>query len=101
MYNRFCLLHYLRCLYRCDTNFVIPDEKQHIIDAATEEVKEIENQYASGLVTQGEEVTTGESSLWHKANERRSPSAMNGQPEVHPRLLDRDGKEVEQESFTP
>ncbi|MGE8191320.1 DNA-directed RNA polymerase subunit beta', partial [Pseudomonas sp. NPDC086278] len=35
-------------------DFVIPDEKARIIGAATDEVKEIESQYASGLVTQGE-----------------------------------------------
>ncbi|MGC3292759.1 hypothetical protein ACPTFP_30380, partial [Pseudomonas aeruginosa] len=35
-------------------DFVIPDEKARIITAATDEVKEIESQYASGLVTQGE-----------------------------------------------
>ena len=33
---------------------VIPDEKKEIIGAAEQEVREIEDQYASGLVTQGE-----------------------------------------------
>ena len=35
-------------------DFVIPDEKPTIIDAAEKEVKSIETQYESGLVTQGE-----------------------------------------------
>jgi len=35
-------------------DFVIPEEKPAIIDSAEKEVKEIESQFSSGLVTQGE-----------------------------------------------
>jgi len=35
-------------------DLVIPDEKATIIAKAEDEVKEIESQYASGLVTNGE-----------------------------------------------
>ena len=35
-------------------DFVIPDEKYEIVDKAEDEVKEIENQFSSGLVTRGE-----------------------------------------------
>ena len=35
-------------------DFVIPDDKAEIIAGAEDEVREIEEQFASGLVTQGE-----------------------------------------------
>ncbi len=56
-------------------DFVIPDEKARIIDAATEEVKEIESQYASGLVTQGEKYNKV-IDLWSKANDEVSKAMM-------------------------
>ncbi|WP_339652265.1 DNA-directed RNA polymerase subunit beta' [Halopseudomonas pelagia] len=77
-------------------DFVIPDEKAHIIDAATDEVKEIEDQYASGLVTQGEKYNKV-IDLWSKANDEISKAMMDNLKST--RVLDRDGKEVEQESF--
>ena len=40
-------------------DFEIPPEKYELVDAASEEVKDIENQYASGLLTQGREVQQG------------------------------------------
>ncbi len=77
-------------------DFVIPDEKAHIIDAATDEVKEIEDQYASGLVTQGEKYNKV-IDLWSKANDEISKAMMDNLKST--RVLDRDGKEVDQESF--
>ncbi|GGD12663.1 DNA-directed RNA polymerase subunit beta' [Halopseudomonas salina] len=77
-------------------DFVIPDEKARIIDAATEEVKEIEDQYASGLVTQGEKYNKV-IDLWSKANDEISKAMMDNLKST--RVLDRDGNEVEQESF--
>src|SRR5690606_40886104 len=38
----------------CLDDMVIPPEKQEILERAQQEVKEIEEQYASGLVTNGE-----------------------------------------------
>ncbi len=57
-------------------DFVIPDEKARIIDEATEEVKEIEDQYASGLVTQGEKYNKV-IDLWSKANDEISKAMMD------------------------
>ncbi|WP_348680499.1 DNA-directed RNA polymerase subunit beta' [Marinobacter nauticus] len=77
-------------------DFVIPDEKARIIDEATEEVKEIEDQYASGLVTQGERYNKV-IDLWSKANDEISKAMMDNLKTT--RVLDREGKEVDQESF--
>jgi len=77
-------------------DFVIPDEKARIIDEATEEVKEIEDQYASGLVTQGEKYNKV-IDLWSKANDEISKAMMDNLKST--RVMDRDGKEVDQESF--
>ncbi|WP_148049585.1 hypothetical protein, partial [Pseudomonas brassicacearum] len=56
-------------------DFVIPDEKARIIGTATEEVKEIESQYASGLVTQGEKYNKV-IDLCSKANDEVSKAMM-------------------------
>ena len=77
-------------------DFVIPDEKARIIDAATEEVKEIESQYASGLVTQGEKYNKV-IDLWSKANDEVSKAMMSNLSKEP--VVDREGKTVEQESF--
>ncbi|TVP87585.1 MAG: DNA-directed RNA polymerase subunit beta' [Pseudomonadaceae bacterium] len=77
-------------------DFVIPDEKARIIDAATDEVKEIEDQYASGLVTQGEKYNKV-IDLWSKANDEISKAMMDNLKSTT--IKDRDGNDVEQESF--
>ncbi len=77
-------------------DFVIPDEKARIIDAATSEVKEIESQYASGLVTQGEKYNKV-IDLWSKANDEVSKAMMTNLSKE--KVIDREGKEVDQESF--
>ena len=38
----------------CSDDMVIPADKKDILNSAEQEVKEIEQQYSSGLVTQGE-----------------------------------------------
>ncbi|MCO1672035.1 DNA-directed RNA polymerase subunit beta' [Pseudomonas aeruginosa] len=78
-------------------DFVIPDEKARIINAATDEVKEIESQYASGLVTQGEKYNKV-IDLWSKANDEVS-KAMMANLSKEEKVVDREGKEVDQESF--
>ncbi len=77
-------------------DFVIPDEKVTIIDRAIEEVKEIEKQYASGLVTQGEKYNKV-IDLWSKANDEVS-KAMMANLSTEP-VVNRDGETVSQESF--
>src|SRR5574344_1984221 len=77
-------------------DFVIPDQKVTIIDRAIEEVKEIEKQYASGLVTQGEKYNKV-IDLWSKANDEVSKAMMANLSKE--KVVDRDGNEVEQESF--
>ncbi|OZG70917.1 DNA-directed RNA polymerase subunit beta' [Hahella sp. CCB-MM4] len=77
-------------------DFVIPDEKVKIIDAADNEVKEIESQFASGLLTQGEKYNKV-IDIWSRANDKVSKAMMDrlGTEKV----IDREGNEVDQESF--
>ena len=77
-------------------DFVIPDAKAAIIGEAEGQVKEIESQFASGLVTQGEKYNKVVD-IWSRANELVAKAMMDnlGTDEV----LDRDGNTVDQESF--
>ena len=77
-------------------DFVIPDAKKVIIDEADAEVKEIEAQYAEGLVTQGEKYNKV-IDLWSRANEKVT-EAMMADLKVDT-VTDKEGNEVEQESF--
>ncbi len=77
-------------------DFVIPEQKSSIIDSAIEEVKEIEKQYASGLVTQGEKYNKV-IDLWSKANDEVSKAMMANLSTE--KVMDRDGNQVDQESF--
>ncbi|PRB79453.1 DNA-directed RNA polymerase subunit beta' [Pseudomonas sp. MYb185] len=77
-------------------DFEIPQEKAEIIDRATAEVKEIEDQYASGLVTAGEKYNKV-IDLWSRANDEISKAMMDNLKVD--RVIDREGNEVDQESF--
>lgn len=77
-------------------DFEIPDEKVTIISKADQEVKEIEQQYASGLVTQGEKYNKV-IDIWSRANDLVSKSMMEGLSKES--VLNRDGEEEEQSSF--
>ena len=77
-------------------DFVIPDQKVTIIDRAIEEVKEIEKQYASGLVTQGEKYNKV-IDLWSKANDEVSKAMMANLSTES--VVNREGETVSQESF--
>ena len=77
-------------------DFVIPDEKVSIIDEAHNEVREIENQFASGLVTQGEKYNKV-IDIWSRANEVLAKRMMENLKTD--KVIDREGKEVDQESF--
>jgi DNA-directed RNA polymerase subunit beta' len=74
----------------------VPVEKEAIISAAAEEVKEIENQYISGLVTNGERYNKVVD-IWSHTNDRVAKAMMDklGTDVVY----DKDGKEVRQDSF--
>ena len=57
-------------------DMVVPDEKQGIIDASEEEVKEIEQQYASGLVTNGERYNKVVD-IWSHTNDQVAKAMMD------------------------
>jgi DNA-directed RNA polymerase subunit beta' len=77
-------------------DFVIPEEKVALIDRADAEVKEIENQYAAGLVTQGEKYNKV-IDIWSRANDLVSKAMMEGLS-TEP-VINREGKEEQQTSF--
>jgi len=77
-------------------DFVIPDDKAQLIERAQAEVKEIENQYASGLVTQGEKYNKV-IDIWSRANDLVSKSMMEGLSKES--VINRDGEEEQQASF--
>ncbi len=77
-------------------DFVIPPEKARIIDDANEEVKEIEKQFASGLVTAGEKYNKV-IDIWSRANEMLAKRMMDNLKVDQ--VEDRDGNLVDQESF--
>jgi DNA-directed RNA polymerase subunit beta' len=77
-------------------DMVIPDEKKAIIAVAEQEVREIEDQYNSGLVTQGERYNKVVD-IWSRTNDKVARAMMDrlGSDKV----VDRNGKTVEQQSF--
>ncbi|WAM55805.1 DNA-directed RNA polymerase subunit beta' [Vreelandella venusta] len=77
-------------------DFVIPDAKIEIVDAAEAEVKEIEDQFSSGLVTAGEKYNKV-IDIWSKANDKVAKAMMVGISKET--VIDREGNEVEQDSF--
>lgn len=77
-------------------DMVIPQEKHEIISGAEHEVKEIQNQYASGLVTYGERYNKVVD-IWSHANEQVA-TAMMGKLGSQ-RVGNATGEEVEQKSF--
>ncbi len=77
-------------------DMLVPKEKHTIIARAETEVKEIANQYASGLVTAGERYNKVVD-IWGKAGDEVS-KVMYAQLSKE-KTTDRHGKEVEQESF--
>ncbi len=80
----------------CIDDMLVPPEKQEIIDKAQKEVKEIQKQYESGLVTFGERYNKVVD-IWGKSGDEISKVMMAQlSKEV---VIDRHGKEVPQESF--
>jgi DNA-directed RNA polymerase subunit beta' len=85
-------------------DMLVPAEKQGLIAQADREVLEIENQYSSGLVTQGEKYNKVVD-IWGRAGDKIADAMMsqlkeetvidtNGKP-----LKDKQGNDVKQESF--
>ena len=77
-------------------DFVIPDEKVEIITEADAEVKEIEHQFADGLVTQGEKYNKV-IDIWSRANEILAKKMMDNLKKEQ--VIDREGNLVDQDSF--
>jgi DNA-directed RNA polymerase subunit beta' len=77
-------------------DFVIPAEKAQIVEAAEDEVKEIEDQFSSGLVTAGEKYNKV-IDIWARANDQVARAMMAGISKEA--VTDREGNEVEQDSF--
>ena len=77
-------------------DMVIPEEKSPILSRAEAEVKEIENQYVSGLVTNGERYNKVVD-IWSRTNDQVAKAMME---KLGTDLVkDRDGKDVKQPSF--
>jgi DNA-directed RNA polymerase subunit beta' len=77
-------------------DMVVPDEKEAILSVAESEVKEIQDQYASGLVTEGERYNKVVD-IWSRTNDQVAKAMMDklGSETVR----DASGSEVDQESF--
>ena len=89
----------------CADDMLIPTQKGDIIAAAEKEVKEIEGQYTSGLVTQGERYNKVVD-IWGRAGDQVAKAMMNqlGIESVYDQTtgqiqLDKDSKPLTQESF--
>ncbi|MBV8619388.1 MAG: DNA-directed RNA polymerase subunit beta' [Curvibacter sp.] len=80
----------------CIDDMLVPPEKQGIIERAEKEVKEIEQQYVSGLVTAGERYNKVVD-IWGKSGDEVSKVMMAQLAKQ--KTIDRHGKEVDQESF--
>jgi len=77
-------------------DMVVPGNKEEILAAAEAEVKEIQDQYSSGLVTEGERYNKV-IDIWSRTNDQVAKAMMDmlGTESVK----DADGKTVNQESF--
>lgn len=77
-------------------DFVIPVEKAAIIERSEEEIKEIESQFASGLVTQGEKYNKV-IDIWTSASDQVSNAMMESLSTE--KVVNREGEEEVQGSF--
>lgn len=77
-------------------DLVVPESKEQIIVAAEKEVKEIEAQFASGLVTNGERYNKV-IDIWSRTNEQVAKAMM--EKLATELVLDAKGNQVRQESF--
>ena len=77
-------------------DMLVPNEKHQLIERAEKEVKEIEQQYVSGLVTAGERYNKVVD-IWGKTGDEVGKVMMTQLSKQ--KTIDRHGKEVDQESF--
>ena len=77
-------------------DFVIPTEKAGIIDDAESEIREIDSQFASGLVTQGEKYNKV-IDIWTRANDKVGAAMMDNLSKET--VVNREGVSEEQNSF--
>jgi DNA-directed RNA polymerase subunit beta' len=77
-------------------DFAIPEDKSDIVARADSEVKEIESQFASGLVTQGEKYNKV-IDIWSRANDLVAKSMMDGISKES--VTNKMGEEEEQDSY--
>jgi len=77
-------------------DMVIPDAKKDIIDAAEEEVAEIQEQFEQGLVTAGEKYNKV-IDIWSTANEKVSKAMMENLSKET--VINAQGEEEQQDSF--
>ncbi len=80
----------------CINDMVIPEGKPAIIDSATEEVKEIQNQYTEGLITDGERYNKV-IDIWAKSTEEIAKEMLDNLSRET--VASPDGKEVKVPSF--
>ena len=80
----------------CVDDMLVPKEKHGIIERSEKEVKEIEQQYVSGLVTAGERYNKVVD-IWGKAGDEVSKVMMAQLAKE--KTIDRHGNTVDQESF--
>jgi DNA-directed RNA polymerase subunit beta' len=80
----------------CIDDMLVPEEKHAIISRAQKEVKEIEQQYVSGLVTSGERYNKVVD-IWGKSGDEVSKVMMAKLSKES--VTDRHGNQVQQESF--
>ncbi len=76
----------------------IPEDKANIIEQADNEVREIESQYRSGLVTNGERYNKV-IDIWSRTNEMVAKSMMTRIATEE--VVDGEGKTIRQASFNP
>ena len=80
----------------CTNDMVVPDEKTEILAAAETEVKEIQDQYSSGLLTDGERYNKVVD-IWSRTNDQVANAMMN---ELGTEIVvDAKGKKTQQDSF--
>ncbi len=77
-------------------DMLVPPQKEQLIRNAEREVKEIEQQYTSGLVTQGERYNKVVD-IWGRAGDQVGKAMMEQLGTE--KTIDRHGKKVKQESF--
>jgi DNA-directed RNA polymerase subunit beta' len=77
-------------------DMIVPEEKPQILESAESEVTEIQDQFASGLVTNGERYNKVVD-IWSRTNDQVAKAMMNKLSMEQVKTVD--GKLLEQESF--